>query len=291
VPPVPPPQDVTYPDWWPGNHSSQIKNILDEANSLGVMDLYKNRLGGNIGPILLVKIDTNFDDPVLQARAEQNMNAAKITLARFDETKLAVWSNIFASDRMLLNRIIDWLADMIKRAELRKAARTQNDKAAAARAAAVAAAAPAIQTNYLITLENPIEASILLGILNNTGMMHIRHSRSNYPVLSTGPWGSNIKTKSTNNDGYIDALDLLKLPINPRQVITVDRKMLEAGMDEYGTGYILTFTHRTNKKVMLELELGSPTSVAHVDVDRANSEIDDIGRNIRYSATVVSYEP
>ena len=50
-----------------------------------------------------------------------------------------------------------------------------------------------------------------------------------------------------------------------------------------------TFTDKVNKKVLIELDLGSPTSVTDVPVDRANSEIDDIGRNIRYSATVVSY--
>jgi hypothetical protein len=83
-------------------------------------------------------------------------------------------------------------------------------------------------------------------------------------------------------------LDLLKLPIKPNQVVTVNRKMLEAGMDEYGSGYRLTFTHRTNKKVMIELDLGSPISIMDVDVDRPLSNIKDIGRNITYSATVTT---
>ena len=116
--------------------------------------------------------------------------------------------------------------------------------------------------------------------------MHIRKAHDNYAVLSTGPWGNNIIPQSTKGDGYIDKLDLLKLPINPNQVVTVNRKMLEAGMDEYGSGYRLSFTHRTTKKVMIELDLGSPVSATDAPVDRPNSEINDIGRSIRYSATV-----
>ena len=202
--------------------------------------------------------------------------------------KVAVRDYLYPNGIQLVNRIIKWLADLIKKAELTTEGMLQNKRAADAKAAADAAAGPQIQTNYLITLKNPVEASILIGILNNTGMMHIRKSHENYSVLSTGPWGNNIKPQSTKGDGYIDRLDLLKLPIKPNQVVTVNRKMLEAGMDEYGSGYRLTFTHRTNKKVMIELDLGSPISIMDVDVDRPLSNIKDIGRNITYSATVTT---
>jgi len=235
---------------------------------------------------LLVQLVSSFDDPIIQGKVKNNLNAAKTTLAKFEQMKVAVWNNLYPNGKQLINRIINWLATMIRSAEIQTAAMIQNKKAADALKAAQAAAQPAIQTNYLITLENPIEASTLIGILNNTGMMHIRKAHENYSVLSTGPWGNNIKPQSTKGDGYIDKLDLLKLPLKPNQVVTVNRKMLEAGMDEYGSGYRLTFTHRTTKKVMIELNLGSPVSVTDVDVDRPNSEINDIGRNITYSATV-----
>ena len=179
-------------------------------------------------------------------------------------------------------------ANAKRRAEAIEAARIQNEKARAAYEAAVAAAAPNVQTNYLITLQNPVEVSILIGKLQNTAKMNIFEPLTKKMVLSTGPWGNNIIPKSSNNDGYIDGLDLLKLPIKPNQVDKVNRKVLEAGMDEYGGGFKLTFTDNKGKK-LIEIDLGSPTSVTDFPVDRANSEIDDIGRNIRYSAKVVSY--
>ena len=279
--------ESTYPDWWPGskapnviNHHPLIVEMLNKANSLGVLELYQDKSAGfPLGPRLLLP----------PMRSEDNMKAAKQTLAQFKEMKAAVWADIYPADRQIVNLIINYLGGLIRKAEIINEARIQDAKARAAYEAAVAAAAPKVQTNYLITLQNPIEASILIGILNKTGKMHIRESGTNKAVLSTGPWGNNIKPKSSNNDGYVDGLDLLKLPINPRQVDKVNRKMLEAGIDEYGNGYKLTFTDKVNKKVLIELDLGSPTSVTDVPVDRANSEIDDIGRNIRYSATVVSY--
>ena len=173
------------------------------------------------------------------------------------------------------------------RAEIIEEARIQNAKSRAEYEAAVAAAAPNVQTNYLITLQNPIEVSILIGNLNKAAKLHIRESSKRY-VLSTRPWGNNIIPKSSKNDGYIDGLDLLKLPINPKKVDKVNRKVLESGMDEYGGGFKLTFTDNKGKK-LIEIDLGSPTSVTDVPVDRVNSDIDDIGRNIRYSAKVVSY--
>ena len=261
--------------------------MLNKANSFKVIDFYNEKRQG-VGPRLLVQISTNFSDPVLRAKVAENIEAAKKTLAQFKEMRAAVSSDVYAADRQLINLIINWLDSLIVKAERRTAASIQNAKARAAYEAAVAAAAPQIQTNYLITLKNPVEASILIGILNDTGMMHIRKSHENYSVLSTGPWGNNIKPQSTKGDGYIDRLDLLKLPIKPNQVVTVNRKMLEAGMDEYGSGYRLTFTHRTNKKVMIELDLGSPISIMDVDVDRPLSNIKDIGRNITYSATVTT---
>jgi hypothetical protein len=179
-------------------------------------------------------------------------------------------------------------ANAKRRAEAIEAARIQNEKARAAYEAAVAAAAPNVQTNYLITLQNPVEVSILIGKLQNTAKMNIFEPLTKKMVLSTGPWGNNIIPKSSNNDGYIDGLDLLKLPIKPNQVDKVNRKVLEAGMDEYGGGFKLTFTDNKGKK-LIEIDLGSPTSVTDFPADRANSEIDDIGRNIRYSAKVVSY--
>ena len=179
-------------------------------------------------------------------------------------------------------------ANAKRRAEAIEAARIQNEKARAAHEAAMAAAAPQVQTNYLITLQNPIEASILIGNLQKTAMMNIFEPRTKKMVLSTGPWGNNIIPKSSNNDGYIDGLDLLKLPIKPNQVAKVNRKMVEAGMDEYGSGYKLAFTDNKGNNLIM-IELGSPTSVTDFPVDRANSQIKDIGRNIRYSAKVVSY--
>jgi len=173
------------------------------------------------------------------------------------------------------------------RAEIIEEARIQNAKSRAEYEAAVAAAAPNVQTNYLITLQNPIEVSILIGNLNKAAKLHIRESSKRY-VLSTRPWGNNIIPKSSKNDGYIDGLDLLKLPINPKKVDKVNRKVLESGMDEYGGGFKLTFTDNKGKK-LIEIDLGSPTSVTDFPVDRVNSEINDIGRNIRYSAKVVSY--
>jgi len=239
--------------------------------------------------VLLVQLVSPYlDDPIIQEKVKNNLNAAKLTLAKFEQMKVAVRDYLYPNGIQLVNRIIKWLADLIKKAELTTEGMLQNKRAADAKAAADAAAGPQIQTNYLITLKNPVEASILIGILNNTGMMHIRKSHENYSVLSTGPWGNNIKPQSTKGDGYIDRLDLLKLPIKPNQVVTVNRKMLEAGMDEYGSGYRLTFTHRTNKKVMIELDLGSPISIMDVDVDRPLSNIKDIGRNITYSATVTT---
>ena len=42
-------RESTYPDWWPGtpapnriNYSLKIKPFLNEANSLGVLDLYRD---------------------------------------------------------------------------------------------------------------------------------------------------------------------------------------------------------------------------------------------------------
>jgi hypothetical protein len=238
--------------------------------------------------LLVQLVSPYLDDPIIQEKVKNNLNAAKLTLAKFEQMKVAVRDYLYPNGIQLVNRIIKWLADLIKKAELTTEGMLQNKRAADAKAAADAAAGPQIQTNYLITLKNPVEASILIGILNNTGMMHIRKSHENYSVLSTGPWGNNIKPQSTKGDGYIDRLDLLKLPIKPNQVVTVNRKMLEAGMDEYGSGYRLTFTHRTNKKVMIELDLGSPISIMDVDVDRPLSNIKDIGRNITYSATVTT---
>ena len=216
----------------------------------------------------------------------QNIISSKVTLADFEQRKRENWNNLYPNGKQLINRIIDLLAKRIKDAERKIKYFQESKKADEAYRAAQAAAEPATQTNYRIILENPIHVSILIGILNKTGMMHIRKSYENYSVLSTGPWGNNIKPQSTKGDGYIDRLDLLKLPIKPNQVVTVNRKMLEAGMDEYGSGYRLTFTDKKTKKVLIEIDLGSPVSVTEVDVDRPNSEINDIGRNITYSATV-----
>ena len=276
--------ESTYPDWWPGtkapnviNHHPLIVQMLNEANALGVLELHEDRKMGGLGPMFL--------RPPMQS--EENLKAAKQTLTRFNEMKSKVWSEIYPADKQIFNLIINHLEYWVKRAEKIAADRIQNQKARAEYEAAVAAAEPDVQTNYLITLQNPIEASILIGNLQNTAKMHIRESSKRY-VLSTRPWGNNVIPKSSKNDGYIDGLDLLKLPINPKKVDKVNRKVLEAGMDEYGGGFKLTFTDNKGKK-LIEIDLGSPTSVTDVPVDRANSEINDIGRNIRYSAKVVSY--
>ena len=276
--------ESTYPDWWPGtkapnviNHHPLIVQMLNEANALGVLELHEDRKMGGLGPMFL--------RPPMQS--EENLKAAKQTLTRFNEMKSKVWSEIYPADKQIFNLIINHLEYWVKRAEKIAADRIQNQKARAAYEAAVAAAAPNVQTNYLITLQNPIEVSILIGNLQNTAKMHIRESSKRY-VLSTRPWGNNVIPKSSKNDGYIDGLDLLKLPINPKQVDKVNRKVLESGMDEYGGGFKLTFTDNKGKN-LIEIDLGSPTSVTDFPVDRVNSEINDIGRNIRYSAKVVSY--
>ena len=59
----------------------QITDLLDQANSLNVLDLYKDRLPGGKGPILLLKIDTNYADADLKEKAANNMAAAKQALA------------------------------------------------------------------------------------------------------------------------------------------------------------------------------------------------------------------
>ena len=279
--------ESTYPDWWPGtkapnviNHHPLIVEMLNKANSLGVLGLYQDRSTGSSGP------GPRLLRPPM--RSEDNLKAAKQTLAQFKEMKAVVGTDIYPADRQLVNLIINYLGGLIRKAEIIEEARIQNAKSRAEYEAAVAAAAPNVQTNYLITLQNPIEVSILIGNLNKAAKLHIRESSKKY-VLSTRPWGNNIIPKSSKNDGYIDGLDLLKLPINPKKVDKVNRKVLEAGMDEYGGGFKLTFTDNKGKK-LIEIDLGSPTSVTDVPVDRANSEIDDIGRNIRYSANVVSYQ-
>jgi hypothetical protein len=83
---------------------------------------------------------------------------------------------------------------------------------------------------------------------------------------------------------------LLKLPINPREVVKINRRLLEAGIGENNEEYRLTFIDRNTNNVALELDLGPPIAITNIPVDRPNSHIDDIGRNIRYSANVVFYQ-
>ena len=287
-------RELTYPDWWPGTpapnsiqHVPQITDLLDQANSLNVLDLYKDRLPGGKGPILLVKIDTNYADADLKEKAANNMAAAKQTLANFKQLKATVWNDIYAADRALINLIINWLDDIIKRTEIVQAARAQNDKAREAYEKAKAEADPAIQTNYLVSLQRTLGQGFVMAVLQQTQMVHIRESGTNNRILSTRAWGYEAGKKGVNikeNAGIVHQIDLLQLPINPREVETVNRKLLEAGIGEGNREYKITFV---GNKGTLELDLGPPISIIDVPGDRPNSEIDDIGRNIRYSAGVV----
>jgi len=292
-------RELTYPDWWPGTpapnsiqHVPEIADILNQANSLNVVYLYKDRLGpGAKGPILLVEIDTNYADPDAKQAAATNMAAAKKTLAQFKDMKAQVYNDVYPADRALINLIIGWLEDIIKQTEITQAARIQNDKAQAAYEKAKAEADPSVQTNYLITLQNPVKTSILYEIINNTKMMHIRGATTKTQILSTGPWGpKSIIPASIDNPGFIDQLDLTRLPINPREVVKINRRLLEAGIGENNEEYRLTLIDRNTNKVALELDLGPPIAITNMPVDRPNSHIDDIQRNIRYSANVVFYQ-
>ena len=82
---------TSYPNWWPGNHSSQIKDILAEANQPKVIELFGSE------PVLLTKKDSDNTIGVLTT-----------TLARFKNMRQAVDSKpeVTPGDKALLSKII-----------------------------------------------------------------------------------------------------------------------------------------------------------------------------------------
>lgn len=95
-------QQISYPAWWPGDHSKQINNILAEANQPKVIELFGSE------PVLLTKKDSANTVGVLTT-----------TLARFKNMRQAVDSKpeVTPGDKALLSKIIAILTTALEEAE------------------------------------------------------------------------------------------------------------------------------------------------------------------------------
>ncbi len=90
---------TSYPNWWPGDHSSQINSILAEANQPKVIELFGSE------PVLLTKKDSASTTAVLTT-----------TLARFKNMRQVVDSKpeVTPGDKALLSNIISILTTALE---------------------------------------------------------------------------------------------------------------------------------------------------------------------------------